>query len=364
MRNRLSDGTIVESNLAVNTPHALTQRSKEFLNNNGSLKIGNVIQILYPEDIHNLSKKLIEYHVAVLEKNLYGSSNLNIYNNCVVSNLFGSANNSTNHTYQARDDVNTKGASVLILCVGGNSQGGSAIILGGLDKTDTNYIPSASDGQFYDFNFNGINVNINNDGEYSLIFNSKVDIKGKKANEQAAGTSVKIDKDGKLTLSDNEGQFLLFNRVDKISTWGNGTESISVDKQNHTISLISTDKISVNSKNSIKIDSKGTIDSSSDKDYNISSGSNLTVKSKASMNMKADATMNLDAGANFKAKGGAVAILEGGSVVQVKAPITLLGQGSFPVGIAGISISLGFDSMGSPVISQLLTGSFTVFAGT
>jgi hypothetical protein len=363
MRNRLNDGTILDSTLTVQPVKLPMDMSRDFQSRNNTLKIGNVVKILYPQDPDNITKKVIEYHVSVLERSPNGSSSYNTYNNCVVSNRFGSSNNYENSTYQpASGDY--KGASVIIECIDGNSQGGSAVILGGLDATSTNSVPTAKDGQFYDFNFNGIQALINNDGEYSLIFNSKISTKGKKANAKAAGTSIKIDKEGRLTLSDNEGQFFTFNRVDKIATWGNGAESISIDKKNKTISLTSSDKININSTGAISINSKSTIDSSSEKDYNISSGSNVGIKSKANMNMKADAGMNLDAGATFKAKGGATAIVEGGTMAQIKAPIVLLGNGTNPVGIAGISISLGFDSHGSPVISTMLTGSFTVFAGT
>lgn len=362
-RNKLGDGTIIESNLSVKSTNELSHVSSMFQYNNTTMKVGNVIEILYPENVNNITKKVIEYNVSVLERSPDGSSQYNTYNNCIVSNMFGSSNNYTNQTFQAASG-DYKGASVILECIDGNSQGGSAVIIGGLDATSTNKVYSAKDGQFYDFNFNGIQQLINNDGEYSLIFNSKIDTKGKRANDTAAGTFIKIDKDGRLSLGDNQGQLVKFDRVDQSAIWTNGAEFIKLDKKNKTLSMNSSDKMSLTSTGAMSFKSSSTIDSTSEKDYNISSSSNIAVRSKANTNMKADAGMNLEAGAVFKAKGGASAIIEGETVAQIKGLTTLIGDGVVGIGAVGISMSLGFDSHGSPVVSTMLTGSFTCFVGT
>ncbi len=364
MAKILGDGTVIESNLSTSSHDDNSRVATSYRSENTYLKSGTVIEVLYPEDKKNLSKLFIEYTVVVTEKMPNEVTSVNTYNNCLAHNSFGAKNNKIDVTYQAATDKETVGSRVLLLCVDGSSNGNSAIIMGGLNSVAPDKVHSAADGQFFDFNFNGINFAIDKDGAMQLTFNSFIDLKGKKANEKAAGTKVSISKEGQLTIADNEGQSFSLDRVNQKSTWTDGAEFITIDKKNKSIQVSSSGEMDLISEKKMSLTSSDSIDSSSSKDYNISSGSNLNVTSKANASIKTDASMNIKSGAEMTIQSGSNMTVKASGIAQIKGELTKLGEGTMPVGIVGTSISIGYDSNGSPVISTLLTGSNTVFSGT
>jgi hypothetical protein len=366
MAKILSDGTVIESNLGTVTYEQSSLTASSYRSNNTSLKAGTVTRVLYPENDQNISKQFIEYTVESLEKMSSELTTINTYNNCIASNSFGSINNKCNATYQAATGEGTVGSRVLLLCINGISSGNANIILGGLDplvegKKD---IKSAADGQFFDFNFNGINFVIDKDGAMQLTFNSFIDLKGKKANEKAAGTQVRISKEGQFTIADNEGQSFNLDRVTQKSTWTDGAEFITIDKKNKSIQVSSSGAMDLISDKKMSLTAGDSIDSSSSKDYNISSGSNLNITSKASASIKTDAGMNVKSGAEMTIQSGSNMTVKASGIAQIKGELTKLGEGTNQVALVNLSVCYGMDSNGAPVISQILTGSTTVMCGT
>jgi hypothetical protein len=66
--------------------------------------------------------------------------------------------------------------------------------------------------------FNGIDFSINKDGELLLTYNGATDLDGNPAegtDTDAAGTFIKIDKKGNLTVSDGNGDNLVF--IDRVN---------------------------------------------------------------------------------------------------------------------------------------------------
>lgn len=354
------DGSVIPSTLSTKPlPDA-----RSFLTQNHSLKMGVVTDIIYPEEDKSLSKRFIEYNVMSSEIS-EGGTNLTVYRNCTVNNQFGMSNNNSTYTLQAEkaEDGKIEFASlVLIMCISGQSSNGQAVILGGFSHPD-NPKHSKADGQFYDFNFNGINYNINKDGEWTVTFNSPLDSKKNKKNPKAAGTAVKIDKEGRVKISDNEGQFWELDRVAQKSTWSNGSEFIIIDKKNKKIEMNSAGEMSSTSTKKMSLTSSDNIEASASKDAKIKAGANVSLEAKSNMNQKS--------GGNWEVKAtGDVNVVAGGAVtlkapiVAVQGQITTLGAGGLPVGIAGISICQGIGNLGIPVISTILTGSGTVLAGS
>ena len=362
MSKRLNDGTILPSNLSLT---GLTT-GRQLFSEDFSLKVGVVTEIIYPDDKASLSKKVIEYNVVTSDVNKNGNVNLGTYRNCIFNNRFGMSNNNETYTLQAdqSDDAKATFASiVMLLCISGQSSGGQAVIIGGLSHPNGPAYTSAN-GQFYDFNFNGINYNINKDGEWTLTFNSPIDKDGNQANKDAAGTKVKIDKDGRLSISDNAGQSFTLDRAAQNATWTNGNDSIIIDQKNKKVAITSSGEFNLASQKATSINSSDAISISSKQDTSISSGANLNTESKGNFGQKSGGNWEVNASGNVNVKAGGNVMIQGGAQAQMKAAINMIGDGSVPVAAVGVSMVIGVGNIGSPVVSQILTGSSTVLVGT
>lgn len=373
MTQRLKDGTIIPSifNVGGGT------NANDAFNNMMSLKDGIVTAIIYPDDPNTLSGKEIEYNVCVADYDHEKNINLNIYRNCRLVNIFGTTNDFVTYTLQPstqsptnltgddNENVFPDGARVLVLCMGGQTRAGSAIIIGGEQHRDQTP-PQRSDGQFYNFQFNGINQLINNDGELIITFNSATDQDGDQSNAAAAGTQIKIDKNGVVTISDNENQVISVDRVAKQISIGNGSESIVVDKDESSITATSGKDENFNA--------GGKLSATSGDDMTISSGAALDISSEGQTSIKANGPLNMQTAGAWKVmasgdidiqSSGDVTIESGqGPVIESAGPLVLIGQGSVPAAGVGISQCLGVGNLGAPVISNIITGSTTVFIGT
>lgn len=358
---KLSDGSYIQSNLTMKGASAY-----QTLRQNVALRTGIVTNIYYPDDANNVSGKFIEYDVAVSEQLPGGGTTISTYRNCKVSNMFGADNNNSTYTLQADTDLDqdtTNAAIVTLLCIDGRSDGGQAMIMGGLNSPNGPAYTSA-DGQFYDFNFNGINYNINKDGEWTITFSSPIDEEGNQSNKAAAGTMVKIDKDGRVKISDNEGQSWDIDRVAKTSTWTNGNDSILIDKGNKKIALTSSGELSSTSEKATTLTSNDAMNINATNDINVSGKNNVNTTSSANMMQKSGGNWQVQATGNVQVQAGGDVNIQANGQAQLNGTINLIGNGSVPVAAVGVSMVLGVGNLGAPVISQILTGSSTVLVGT
>lgn len=205
----LAGGDVVPSILSVNPGRTAIDflDSNSFSNN--SLRLGEVIEILYPDDIRSRSKVLIEYRVMVQESDGYAGA-ARVYENCLLMNTFGGIADYSNWTLRVDKEENrdkyglAKGSKVLILCVNGETNT-SFIVAGVRDETDTRDKDTVKDlGHHGVWEFNGVNVTVNKDGEFQILYKGKTDIDGKvnsdvesaKANSLASFT-----KDGNVNVT-------------------------------------------------------------------------------------------------------------------------------------------------------------------
>ena len=359
---KLPDGSVLPSSLKRKSP----QTVNSLITNNVALKVGLVSDIIYSDDAQSISKRDIEYNVMVSEQAPQGGLTITTYRNCRVSNLFGMSNNNLTYTLQAQnnqDSLPENASIVLILCINGRSDGSNAIIVGGMTHPDSPAYTS-DEGQFYDFNFNGINYNINKDGEYTITFDSPLDDDGKPTNPSASGTEIKIDKTGAVKISDNEGQFWSIDRANKISTWSNGNESIIIDKGNKAVSLTSSGTMDSSSQEAMTMSSQDAVSVSSQNDMSLKSNSNTTIEASANMNMKVGSawSVNVSGNANLQI-GGDLSMMAGGNA-SLQGTISSLGLGDVSIALVGVSQCIGVGNIGVPVISTILNGSLTCFCGT
>jgi phage baseplate assembly protein gpV len=190
---------------------------------NSYLRIGEVKEIIYPDDPRSLSKRIIEYNIRVQHQGDSGPATPTMYNNCALSNLFGGVADKFRYTLrQATSLPQTDtglgiGSKVLLLCINGDQT--KSIILSGIREPTSTERDDSSDGHNLFFEFNGLKFQINDDGEATLVFRGKTNADGTLADSadvDAEGTSVNFNKDGNLEAATPDlQQFVRLNHKDK-----------------------------------------------------------------------------------------------------------------------------------------------------
>lgn len=361
MIKRLPDGTIVSSALSLKPLEELKKLQK----NNPYLKLGIVFGIHYPDQDSNKSKKFIEYDVRAIESRVDGSTSTVNYLRCKVLDKFCTPNNYEYFTLQpaseSKDNVLQNGAQVLLLAIDGNANTGGAIIIGGVNYPMPDF--KSADGQFYEWQFNGINIKVDKDGQYFLTFNTPISPDKKKADEKAAGTKIQIFKDGRMKFSDNENQSWEIDRVNQKSTWTNGAESITIDKKNKKIDLVSSGTTSetVAKDKKLKIGKNHQLESG--ESIEEKAGKDIKREAKGNIQEKAGANWQFESGGNVTIKAGGNVMIQGGGNAQLMGTINMIGSGSIPAAGVGISQCIGIGNLGYPVVSNIITGSATVLIG-
>jgi hypothetical protein len=200
----------------------------EMVGDNLTIKIGQVIRANFPKQEEGGQYGFITYDVMTNDKVGASQGNM-IYYDCMISQMFGSAADYLEYSLRANvrpkngeeegqeEDILTDGqnvekdaakklmgATVLVACVAG--QADQAVIIGFLPSTqlkrNKEYKPQDEKlGKFLKFNFNGINVDVNNDGELFLQRRGPTDPAGAISDEETANSFVKINKAGEILIS-------------------------------------------------------------------------------------------------------------------------------------------------------------------
>lgn len=212
--------------------------------NNTVLRIGEVKKIVYPDDDKSVSKKFVEYAVEVVVKDGSGPPTTTIYVGCVLQNLFGgwadklryTLREDTQNNQQSSDNIYGIGSKVLILCANGDTD--NALIMGGVPDVGTKEDQKEKDeGHNLFFEFNGVQVTINKDGELKLMFRGATKNDGElddNAVEEAEGSYVQINKDGNIKVASPEDkQIIEINHKDsKITIKSDKKVVVACDKIN------------------------------------------------------------------------------------------------------------------------------------
>ena len=200
----------------LNIPSFLSSVTEYSLSDNGLfnnflLRIGEVKEIILPDSKQSLSKRTIEYNVAVQHKDYrLNTGYVRTYNNCIVFNLFGGLADKMVYTLRADSQQNKnkdglgEGSKVLLLCI--NGEHAQAVIIGGV--RDANDLAEEKQkakelGHHFQLLFNGIEYFINKEGEFSLTYNGKSKADGKKedgVSDSAIGSKISLLKDGNISL--------------------------------------------------------------------------------------------------------------------------------------------------------------------
>src|ERR1035437_1303647 len=236
----LGDGTVVPSYFSVESM-GITKPRTQF--NSFSLRQGEVLEIIYPTDVKSLTKTFREYKVLVQQRDGSGPMSGVVYQNCMVANLFGGTADRFRYSLRAqgvppaKGEVVGDGSKVLLLCVNGETR--RAYIVSGLNEESTTSPVASPEDKTLGHNefseFNGVRVEVNDTGEYTLTFNGATNNDGTPRSDVtpgAPGSLLKFSNDGSINIQQ-------------------GLQSILLDTPNKKI-VITSDQYDV------KIDTTGT----------------------------------------------------------------------------------------------------------
>jgi hypothetical protein len=314
------------------------------VNRNMYLKLGTIVDVIDTDAPKNQSEFMVEYDVMVIE-----DDNTSIYKNCISIDSFGGVADFLRYKRRAHKDPKKvkdsgsfkkqNGSMVLLLCLEANGE--IAIILGGLPHSDKGKILDPALGHHLEGEFNGINWQIDKDGQFVVTFKSATEADGKVINADAGGAYYKMEKDGSIEVSD-----------------GN-KEKIRIDKTDKTIDIEAESDISNITDENFIITAKKDVQVKADAKILLEAGGSALFKSKADITVEAMGPFTLKA-PNITIDSGGVTTVKA-SAVQIQASSIQLGSGGGPALTSSLQV-LGTGYGGTPVISSVISGfSSTVF---
>jgi hypothetical protein len=205
MSNILPNGTVLPSGLLGSHGREANVAAFNHSYRNTGLKAGFVVKSYAANDPANKSTLCTEYDVLTIEQSENKGSTSILYRNCLSSQGFGSIADFLEYTLRPKTFQTSKGfptfgdqdgAVVLIQCL--DNIGDKAIVVGTLihperTTTITSTAPQLS-GEY-----NGVNVQIKNDGSCSLTFKGATDSKG--APNGQGNTVFQIKADGSFEFN-------------------------------------------------------------------------------------------------------------------------------------------------------------------
>jgi len=174
---------------------------------NFSFKQGIVTRIREKDDQDNQGKFCTEYDVLVFEQNGNGGVAPVTYKNVMAFDVFGGIADFYRFKLRKHENENIKdltkntGSVVLMLCLNGNSDMG--VIVGCLQHGGSKNRLSKEDGQALEWEYNGINFGINDDGSFRIVQRGPTDNLGDQKGE--GGTQIRLEKDGSFEINDSAG---------------------------------------------------------------------------------------------------------------------------------------------------------------
>lgn len=305
---------------------------------NVTLKSGAILNVYETDDDNNITKLGPEYDVVAIEQRKNKGQASTIYKNCLATDSFGSIADfvefkrrvpETPKEYKDNlDPDNTNGAFVLLLCLDGQSEKG--IILGGLRHPNRPEVLTSESGNHFEFEFNGVNAKIQDDGSLRIEYKSKSNNDGEYEDEEAGGSFVEIAKDGSISISDGNEEAIVLNKTDK-------TVSVTAEAD---ISATTKANVSVTAEQAINLKATTDIIAEAEGKAAFTIGSTLNVEAKSEISIVSP-NQKFSANSTFTVES---------NQVQIKGQIVQLGQGG-PPALTLSTQFLGTGNLGAPVIS-------------
>jgi hypothetical protein len=222
MSTPLEDGSILPTSF-----HPIPLNNSAVFND-AILRLGTISAIYLPNDPANQSKLFTEYDVLVEYVNTLGYYSRVLYPRCHQMSLFGGSADFSTFTLRKSTISNEEpfgkdlGSSVLVLCFNGDRRQG--IIIGGLNNPNITKNPlfAQTSGHNYRWYFNGVAMNVANDGSFTLTFQGPTDDLGNPINSDLGLSFLQLAGDGNIGIQSNDGAYLVCKNDGSIKMQGNG----------------------------------------------------------------------------------------------------------------------------------------------
>jgi len=279
MSTKLHSGAVIPHGLlSHNTEETAIAAFNQSYKNTG-VKAGLIRRSYAPTDPENQNKLCMEYDVQTIEQMENKGTTSVLYKHCISSQSFGGIADYLEYTLRPLTKQGNNGfpafqdqdgAIVLIQCL--NNAGDKAIVIGNLIHPDrpTNVVNNAP--QMFG-EYNGVKIQINQDGSCSLIFKGATDSQGKPTDSSQGNTEVKIEKDGSFQVDHSMITF----RLDK--TTGQTTLNSTKD-----INLITGTNLNVTATQNVVVKCVDVdVTASGKANVNVSSDANIVVGGNANL---------------------------------------------------------------------------------
>ena len=182
--------------------------------------IGQVVKVHYTDESSNSTKSYVEYDVVIKDK----AGGLIKINNLRQASSLGGTNDYDNTILEPCDFAFTGKLDTANLF---KNKNGTIVFVAFLDGSkEKPFILAAfphprkrgtkkSEGISKKGEFRGIEWNINKDGEFILTYQSDRGPDGKFKRSDTGPTVIKIDKEGRFSITDNQEQLIRIDRVSK-----------------------------------------------------------------------------------------------------------------------------------------------------
>jgi hypothetical protein len=243
----MGDGSVLPSFLRLIKTEPYKSHA-ELLSQDTSLHVGTVIAMYEPKNNKNFNKKQYEYDVEVMTARGEEIPTSVTYPRCRLQTSFGGMADKC--VWAPRIEVKNKdgsvkepGTQVLIECVNGISRSG--IILGAVEPEGAaEQSADFKTGPRLEWQYNGIDIVINKDGELELTRKGATNSKGKVTDKKDEdGATLRMDKAGRVHIETADAKnFVTINMME-------GTVSITSDKK----VLIETGKIETTASEGVQL---------------------------------------------------------------------------------------------------------------
>lgn len=205
--NILPNGTVLPSGLLgqQGTESSIAAFNRSYRNT--GIKAGIVVKSYAANDPDNQNGLCTEYDVITIEQFENKGSTSILYRNCLSTQGFGSLADFLEFTLRPKTFQTNKGsptfgnqdgAIVLIQCL--DNVGDKAVVTGGLIHPDRNTNITSTAPQLSG-EYNGVNIEIANDGSCSLTFKGATDSKGAPIDSSQGNTIFQIKADGSFEFN-------------------------------------------------------------------------------------------------------------------------------------------------------------------
>lgn len=301
------------------------------------LKVGVVTNVIETDDDRNTTGLFPEYDVAVVQQDQDVGYSLVVYRNCIRTDALGGVSEYFDVKLRmpdkiedtgAADPKNQNGSVVIIQCLMGSSA--QAIITGGVQHPKRQLTLDKETGHALIGEFNGLKVNIDKDGAFSVVFVGATDNDGKPLKADVGGSFFKITANGSIEIGDNNG------------------EVITLDKEKQTLTITSKKEMTITAGADMMVGTEGQLSVSAKKDMIAAIEGAVSVKGKQlTLEIGGSATilskgMDISAGQLLKAQATQI-ILDG--------MVSVGGSGGLPA-LIFTSKFIGIGNLGGPVISS------------